>query len=337
MVKTAQVELHYQNLITMPPERKQALYGQACSNDQMTIKHWRDSWINHAKACKERFGNFADHGLGKLFQHFLYKPCIVAGAGPSLKNNAHLLKERGNIGLISCLHNYHFLEDHGANVDFYVSLDAGEVVTEELSEGGKRTAEEYWASTKDRKLLAFIGSHPSLFEKWQGEVYLFNAPVPDKQYMEAVESLEIFHTYVGSGGNVLGACMYIAKAIMGANPIIYVGADFSFSYDRKFHAWDSKYDQDLGKVRKAHDVYGMPKLCWDSYLNFKSWFEYIALNVPGSYYNCTEGGCLGSYPEGNIDTFKYVDLEVLLNMYGMSEQVRAQCEDPTTEERKLLF
>src|SRR4029079_16779791 len=110
-----------------------------------------------------------------------------------------------------CLHNYHFFEDQGIEIDYYVSLDAGQVVLEEISDGGKKTPDEYWASTKNKKLCAFVGSNPELFKLWQGEVFLFNAPVPDAKYMEEVEKLEPFNCYISNGGNVLGACLYIAK------------------------------------------------------------------------------------------------------------------------------
>jgi len=335
--RKAEIILEYQNYIETPPASPSQLYGQACSNDGVTVDAWRDVWISQTKANHKAYGPFKNKGLGKLHGILKHKPAIIAGSGPSLKYNGKLLKDRGDITLISCLHNFHFFEDNGVHVDYYVSLDAGPVTIEEVHEGGSGDPDSYWEKTKDKVLLAFIGSHPDLLKKWQGEVYFFNCPLPDQTYQDELKKLEEFHTYVSTGGNVLGACLYIAKGIMGANPICFVGADFSFSYEKKFHAWDSKYDSSLGYVLKAVDVYGNKVLTWQSYFNFKSWFDYVALKVPGIYINCTEGGCFGAYSDGNLMAVKQMSLADFFTMYSMCEELRAQCEEPESNERKVLF
>ncbi len=335
--KTAEIILEYQNYIETPPVAPQTLYSQACSNDGVTISTWRPTWLANIKANKERFKSFKDHGIGKLYNKFKNMPAIVAGSGPSLKRNGASLKDRGDIPLVSCLHNYSFFEDNGVTPEYYVTLDAGPVVIEEVYEGGAKTPAEYWASTKNKVLLAFIGTDPKLFDHWQGEVYFYNAPVPDPDFLAQVEAIEPFNTYISNGGNVLGACMYIAKGIMGCNPIAYVGADFAFSYSKKFHAWDSKYDKSLGYVVKAVDVFGNKVLTWQSYSNFKGWFDYIAIQVPGLWVNCTEGGTFGAYPDGNIMAVKQMDLDDFVGMYTMNEVLRSQCESPELNEKRLLF
>lgn len=337
MARTAEILLEYQNYIEAPPVAPRQLYGQACSNDAVTIDSWREIWIRNIKANKKRFGSFKEHGIGQLFGTAARQPAIVAGAGPSLKVNAHELKDRGNIPLVSCLHNFHFLEDMDAAPEYYVTLDAGPVTIEEVSEGGSKTADEYWALTKNRTLLAFIGTDPGLLEKWQGRVLFYNAPVPDDAYRAVIDEIEPFHSYVSNGGNVLGACLYIAKGILGANPISFVGADFSFSYEKKFHAWNSKYDKSLGYVLKAVDVYGNKVLTWQSYHNFKSWFDYVACQVPGIYVNCTEGGTFGAYPDGNIMAVRQMPLKDFLGMYRLHDMLKDQCVDPAQPSKTILF
>lgn len=337
MIKKVEMEFQFKNTILAAPQSSKEQYSQACSNDTVTVNHWRDKWIGNVKANKEKFGSFKEHGVGKLFGTNKLKPCIVVGSGPSLANNIQGLKDTHGIPIVSCLHNYQYMVDNGINVDYYVSLDAGAVVIDEISEGGKLTHAEYVESTKDKTLLAFVGSNPKLFENWKGKVYLFNCPVPDPSYHDEIEKLEKFHTLVSTGGNVLGACTYIAKAILGSNPIIFTGADFCFSYTRKFHAWNSKYDADIGEAIRGIDVWGNSVLTWQSYYNFKVWFDWLAASVPGLYINCTEGGLLGSYPEGNIVQIKQMTLEDCLWMYGMHEQMRAQCEDPEINDQKILF
>jgi hypothetical protein len=336
-LKKAEVYLNYQPIMEGPPVTPKQLYTQSCSNDEVTISTWKDIWVNQTQENKKHFGSFADRGIGKHWNKFRHQPVIVAGSGPSLKGNAAQLKDRGDIPLISCLHNFHYLEDLGAKPDFYVTLDAGPVTIEEVTEGGTRSADEYWALTKDRKLLAFIGSHPDLLKKWQGEVYFFNAPIPGEGVAQKIAEIEPFYQFVSSGGNVLGASVYIAKSFLGAGPIIYVGADFCFSYDHKFHAWGSKYDKELGHCVQLYDVYGIPRLTWQSYANFKGWFEYVAMQVPGIWINASEGGCLGSYAGGNIAALRYMDLLDVYKMFHMNRHIECQVTEPSKESKIILF
>ncbi len=337
MSRKAEIILEYQNYIETPPVAPERLYAQACSSDGPTMDAWRKTWITNITANKAKFGSFAEYGLGKLHGAHKFQSAIIVGSGPSLKVNAEKLKENPGVTVVSCLHNFHFLEDLGVKVDYYVTLDAGPVVIEEVTEGGTKTPDEYWAMTKDRTLIAFIGTDPKLFEKWQGKVYFYNAPIPDDVYTAEVGKIEQFHTYVSNGGNVLGSCLYIAKGILGCGTIAFMGADFAFGYDKKFHAWESKYDANLGYVLKAVDVYGNKVLTWQSYNNFKSWFDFVAVKVPGVYINCTEGGTFGAYADGNIMAVKQMEILEFFKMYQMHEAIKGQCENPAIKENKILF
>lgn len=337
MIKTVEIDLLFQPYIPTPPESPQDLYARACSSDRITVETWKAQWISQAKENHEKFGPFHKKGLGLLHNKLKNLPCIVVGSGPSLKNNVDKLKDTKGIPVISCLHNYQFLEDRGIKPDYYVSLDAGEVTIQEVSEGGIKTEEEYFESTKNKVLLAHISSHPKLISKWKGEVYWFSGPMPDQGLVDAINEIEVFNTLVSPGGNVLGACFYIAKAIMGSNPIIFVGADFSFSYTNKFHAWDSKYDKSLGQYMRVTDIFGNSVKTWQSYYNFKCWFESRVCAVPGLYINATEGGILGSYPQGNIQQIQQMALGDVIKMYSLSEECADQCKEPQTAEKKLLF
>jgi hypothetical protein len=337
LVKKAEIYLEYQPYFDMHQQSRGGLYSQAASNDDVTVNAWRDTWLRNIKANKARFGSFKEKGLGRLHGKHRYMPAILVGSGPSLKENAHELKANRGIPVVSCLHNFHFMEDGGVPADYYVTLDAGPVTIEEVSEGGRRTPEEYWALTKGRTLLAYIATDPRLLEKWQGEIYFFNAPLPDAALMEEIDRVEKFHTFVSSGGNVLGACTYIAKGFLGCNPLIFIGANFSFSYQEKFHGWDSKYDQNLGHCVRLTDIYGNKVKTWQSYANFKAWFDWLVQTVPGLYINASEGGCFGSYPEGNIRALKQMDLKDALKMFNMCDELAAQSENPEIDEKKILF
>ncbi len=336
-MRKAEVSLEYQPYIEQVPVPAQALFQEACSNDVATINSWRKTWEKNVKENHAKYGPFADKSVGQIFGRAHLRPVIIAGAGPSLKVNAHELKDRKDITLVSCLHNFHFLEDMGVPADYYVSLDAGEVVTEEVYEGGTKTNDEYWAMTKERTLLCYIGTSPRLLEKWQGKVLFFNAPVPDEAFMKVVDDVEVFNTYVSNGGNVLGACLYIARSFLGASSIAFIGADFSFSYEKKFHSWDSKYDAQMGQVLRVRDVFGLPVYTWKSYHNFKGWFEWVAMSIPGIYFNCSEGGTLGAYSEGNIRSITQMPLKNFIRQMNMYEEIKEQAMDSKTTVKKLLF
>ncbi len=336
-MKTKQIICEYQNYIDQPPIQPKDLFANACESDTVTVNSWRPIWEKNIRSNHAKYGPFSDKSVGQLFGQASMQPVIVAGAGPSLKDNAEELKNRGDIKLISCLHNFHFLEDVGCPADYYVTLDAGEVTIEEVYEGGSKTPDEYWAMSKDRTLLAYMGASPGLLEKWQGKILFYNAPVPDEPFIKFTESVELFNCFVSNGGNVLGACMYIAKAFMGASIVSFIGADFCFSYDKKFHAWDSKYDKSLGNVLRVKDVFGNSVYTWRSYHNFKGWFEFVTMTVPGLYINCSEGGTLGAYPDGNIRSLIQMPLKDFCRQMTLYKEIEAQAKDSKVQEKKLLF
>ncbi len=336
-LKKAEVILEYGPLLMDLPIPQDQMYRQTTTNDDVTIRAWSDTWLKQAKANKEKYGEFAQHSIGKFFGYCQNNPIIIVGSGPSLKKNAHVLLKNKNIPVISCLHNFHYLEDLGVHVDFYTSLDAGPVTISEVSEGGTKTPEEYWEMTRGKKLLCYVGTHPGLLEKWQGEVYFFNCPVPSQELELKMKEIEVFNTNVSSGGNVLGASFYIAKSYLGAATSIFIGADFSFSYDYKFHGWDSKYDASLGHTVFWTDIYGIRVKTWQSYLNFKLWFDLMSSRVPGEIINCTEGGIFGAYAEGNYFKILQMDLETCLERFSINEHIREQAFNPKTENRTILF
>lgn len=337
-MRTAEIPLEYQPLIPGPPVEPKQLMKTACSSDGVTVSSWSKTWLKQVRRNKELVGgDFAEKGIGRFIGQYRNQSCIIAGSGPSLKINGAQLKDRGAVPLISCLHNFHFFEDLGVKPEFYISLDAGEVVLEEVSEGGKLSADEYWERTKDHTLLAYVGSHPDLIQKWKGQIYFFNASLPPGDLKKEIDELAGLYTYLGSGGNVLGACLYFAKAILGCFTVGFVGADLSFSYDKKFHGWDSKYDATLGHTLRVTDIYGVKRHTWQSYFNFKCWFEYVACTAPGFYVNCTEGGILGAYDQGNIAQFRYMDLKEFFDMINAHEHMRPQCENPRQNHQIMLF
>ena len=331
MTKKSTIVLEYAPTIPDPPIPLGNMYRAACSADDVTINSWQDKWVANIKANKEKFGSFKANSIGQEFGKFAGKPCIIAGSGPSLAKNASLLKSRPKeMVLVSCLHNFHFMEDNEAEVDYYVTLDAGPVTIEEVYEGGTKSPDEYWALTEKRTLIAYIGTHPDLLAKWRGKVLFYNAPIPSLELRGRITEIEPFHTWISNGGNVLGACLYFAKGYLGCHVTIFVGADFSFSneYSVRFHPWASKYDANAGNVIKTSDIFGNSVKTWGSYWNFKLWFDYVVYTLPGIYINATEGGIFGAYREGNIQRLLQMDLSYVIEMFSMHEKLRYQAENP---------
>lgn len=342
MKRTIDIELEFQPEIGGPPQSPTQMLRQSASNDEVTIDSWKDVWINQTKKNYETKGPFGPKSVGSLFGSMHNQGCIVVGSGPSLRVNiGDLVNASKVLPVISCLHNFHYLEDNEVDVKYYVTLDAGPITIAELSEGGTRSPEEYWALTRNRTLIAYIGSHPDLISRWQGPILWFSCPIPDDPYktLEKIWDVEPFFCSVGTGGNVLGAAFYIAKGIFCANPIVFVGADFGFSHDKKFHGWDSSYDKaGVGHGFKVTDIFGNRIYTWQSYYNFKLWFDRAFTIVPGLYINATEGGCLGAYPEGNIRQIKQMALSDVAAMYGIRDSMRDAFVDPASKQSlKLLF
>ena len=318
---------HVMGVIEGPPAAQETLYSQACANDEITISSWREQWMRQLTANAKKYDFSALSAMAE-FRKELYKPVIIAGSGPSLKKNAHELKKREGLKIVSCLHNFGFFEDLGVMgpEDYYITLDAGEITIEEVYNGGKRPEDDYWAISKDRTLIAHACTHPKLLEKWQGKVLFYATPSrPDlqKEFDQYIDFTKVppFNT----GGNALGACMYMAKAILGCGTLIFVGADFCFDYTHKFHSWDSSYDKKFSGVVPCVDIFGNRVFTWQSYYNFKSWFDYMSVGGrggnPTQWINCTEGGILGAYAQGCIRQIWQLDLNNALYLYNMNKRL----------------
>jgi hypothetical protein len=317
--RSVEMTLQFQDYIPGPPvPNKEMLYEKACSGDGITVRSWMDQWLEQLIANNKNY-DFKKSTIMSEHGKCAMKPCIIAGSGPSLKRNIQTLKQNKDVMLVSCLHNFAYFEDNGVKVDYYVNLDAGDITADEMSQGGKESPEHYWKLSKKRTLVSVVSGNPKLLKMWRGDIKFFSVAPPDKGYMEKVQKITDFNVMFNVGGNTLGACLYLAKAILGANPIAFIGADFCFDYTKKFHPFDSPYDKKYSGLVPCTDVFGNRVYSWQSYVNFKAWFDYEACGGkggnPGIYINCTEGGILGAYPEGNIQQIQQWSLAEFLQCY----------------------
>jgi hypothetical protein len=331
----AVIRLQFQKPIE-PPVHKRDLQKQYAAGDEITVNSWFDEWRYNKRQNLKMFKP-VENQVSSESGKWAYKPVVIAGSGPSLKKNAHLLKDRGEIGLVSCLHNFGYFHDLGVKPDYYFNLDAGNITLWEVAQGGKKSEEEYWEATKDYTLVTALHCNPVLHQKWKGKILWYDTALEqlNEGLYEDHPELKDFRLVFQTGGNTLGACHYMAKAVLGCAALIFVGADFSFSYDHKFHPFDSPYDAKFEGVIPATDVFGNRVWTWPSYWGFKTWFEYIAMGgnagTPGTYINCTEGGILGSYPNGNIFPIRQRALLEVMIEYGLHKKLK----DATSDKSRL--
>lgn len=333
------IDLQLQPYIMQLPQGMQQTASNYSAADSVTVQSWFHEWrknkvynLKHFDPLKNTL--MEDHG--KL----VGKPIIIAGSGPSLQKNARELTKRNHVGLVSALHNAGYFDSIGVTADYYVNLDAGDITIYEAAEGDPEVYQEYkgfselnkiayldkinwWKKTKDKTLCTALHCNPELHRRWQGKILWFDTALQGMNEAVSVDAPEIkdMRLMVQSGGNTLGACHYIAKAILGASQIVFVGADLCFSNTKKFYAWDSPSDDKFSGLMPAVDIYGIRRWTWRSYWGFKNWFEHVACGghnqVPGTYVNCTEGGILGAYPEGNIVQIRQRTLKEFLGEHNM--------------------
>lgn len=301
---SVQMMLAFQPYVTQAPINKEQQWDQACSSDKKTSEAWSDTWLKHIEQ------NVNEHEadtrtVGDMFGDFAYKPCLCVASGPSLKRNFHMVKELPeDIPVISCLHSFHKFIDTGTRCDAFVTLDAGDIVLTEMSEGGQHPEQYYWDATADHTLVAGLVTPPELIKRWKGKVRFFNATIPDEVFMNRMPKITKNQWVYSVGGNTFGAAMYHAAWVWGCRELALVGADFAFDYMHQFHAWDTPYDQQFSGLVPCTDVYGNRVYSWPSYQNFRMWTEFQAQGSFANHHvrivNCTEGGTLGAYPHGNV-------------------------------------
>lgn len=333
-----------------PPQGQAAAWATCTGNDQITVDSWGAQWSYQLKA-NARIYNFSDNSAMKEHGKCGKKPCILAGSGPSLRKSLPVLldkdpgKGRGDIPIVSALHNFPYFEDNGimtAN-DYYVNLDAGDITARELSEGGKEDSDFYWERSKDRVLISVVNAHPDLLRRWKGKILWFGVPSATEEQFAETRKYVDFGTIpaFNVGGNVMGAALYFARAVLGCSIPIFIGMDLSFSYDKKFHAWDSQYDKKFSGVMPCYDIFGNRVWTWPSYWGFKNWFDYMACGGQGGngqvWINATEGGIMGAYVQGNIKQILQLDLKTALAMFRTYEILPSLVEKSASDNLHLLF
>lgn len=240
-------------------------------------------------------------------------PMVIAGAGPSLRKNAALLKDlKGKAVIAAAITAYKPLLKYGVVPDFIIASE-------------KVDLPEYFTYGEDdlktRLILAEV-SHPGMFERKVKGKFVFFSP-----YV-AVSSA---HTrswgsgyFPAIGGSVTTAALDMG-VMFGCDPILFVGQDLAFGEGEThapggvYIAQDVKIDKDRGEIVIEEDYVTLKdravsthKLQWlkgldgrpvaskFDWVTFHQWFEnYVAelkrKGDPTRVINATEGG---AYIEG---------------------------------------
>jgi hypothetical protein len=257
-------------------------------------------------------------------------PMIIAGAGPSLQKNAHLLREaKGKAIIVAAITAYKPLLKYGVVPDFIIASE-------------KVDLPEYFTygeeDLKTRLILAEV-AHPGMFERKVKDKFVFFNPFITLSRSQA--HLWGSSYFPSTGGSVTTAAFDMAM-MFGCDPVVLVGQDLCFGENGThapggvYIAQDVLIDRANGKVSIEEDYVtlknrakskfdllwlkgldGKPVPSKFDWVTFHQWFEnYVAaIKSEGSsvrVINATEGG---AYIEG----MEHTTLAEVIERYVKSE------------------
>lgn len=264
--------------------------------------------------------------IGSLAGAFKGVPMIIAGAGPSLQKNAHLLKEaKGKAIIVAAITAYKPLLNFGVVPDFIIASE-------------KVDLPEYFTHGEEdrqtRLILAEV-SHPGMFERDVKEKFVFFNPYIN---LSRAHAPLWGSSYLPSVGGSVTTAAFDMGVMFGCDPITLVGQDLCFGENSThvpggvYIAQDVKIDREKGsvsieedyvtlkdKAKSSFDLHwlkgldGRPVPSKFDWVTFHQWFEhYVAsLKKKGStvrVINATEGG---AYIEG----MEHTTLRQVLDTY----------------------
>ncbi|HWR54965.1 MAG TPA: 6-hydroxymethylpterin diphosphokinase MptE-like protein [Negativicutes bacterium] len=227
-------------------------------------------------------------GFSSLYDRFKNIPVIIVSAGPSLDKNIHLLHEaKGRAVIMAVGTAAKALRKHGVVPDFIITVDPLHW-NYELFRG---------LETEKYCLIADIQAHRQIIEHHRGQLFMSNCASPIVEWF--ADAMEDKGRTV-TGGSVANDAMTAAYK-MGANPIVLIGQDLSFSAEGRTHASGTNYEKRVHIEQGERSFYvkandGGQVLTDRVYYHFLRFFEdWFRLFPDRTYINATEGG---AYIEG---------------------------------------
>jgi hypothetical protein len=199
-----------------------------------TLSHFSDIWQRHILENLPQI--IKCPGVNLLFERFSNKPAILVSAGPSLDKNVKDLMLAEGYALIICVDTaLRTLLKHSIEPDIVVSIDAEERNCKHFS----------GIELKNTSLIASPLTHPQILKHHQGPIFITDYGHPLMQWIEQFIGGKGF---TRTGGCVATTGFDLARRF-GAEPIIFVGQDFSFPHPLYTHTiYSSTMDELMDSV-----------------------------------------------------------------------------------------
>jgi hypothetical protein len=229
------------------------------------------------------FSHQASADAGRLFGKLKNRPLVIVSAGPSLDLNVQYLRgAEDRCFILSVDTALRPLLAAGVTPHAVIAADPGELNARHVT--GVVPQSVY--------MIAEQAVHPAALAA-ASRRFLFGLGLfPDPLFAEfgfGKSSLEVW-------GSVATAALDLACR-MGANPVIFVGQDFAFSWGREyarhtiFH--NNPFSPELGGPLEELDIWGNPVRTTENLIAYRDFFiRKIATQSQTWFVNATEGGIL---------------------------------------------
>ena len=227
-------------------------------------------------------------------------PIFSVGAGPSLNKNAVELKRvKGKYPIFSCDAAIRSLKYMGVTPDYVVTVEQDPMIMRAID----------GVDTSGMTLIAVAGVSPEFRKAWKGDIYLFDSIYYNKRQEKIGKALLGDLGWACPGGNVSSMMLSLGIGVM-ANPIIFVGHDFSYTELRDYYPVAGPMSMiPVKQVYTTHDIFGKRVYTDSSLYSYKDWHEKAVMAMSQGqmvkFINATEGGIFGA---SYYDPQKYVRL-----------------------------
>jgi len=185
------------------------------------------------------------------------------------------------------------LVSQGVEPTFVVCLDPQEEIT------------KFFTGVRHRGMTLVVPSivHPRVLDLWEGNVVFYNKHAPDIPVLVEI-GRRVPHLGVLTPGGTVLSVGYDLAFQSGANPIIFVGQDLSYSeknvYTRDSAGGEQSLESTLERQREnivyGRDINGRNLPTLKSMLVSKQWFDWAFTtwerDNPPDVINCSEAGIL---------------------------------------------
>ncbi|MEK6531681.1 MAG: 6-hydroxymethylpterin diphosphokinase MptE-like protein, partial [Deltaproteobacteria bacterium] len=274
----------------------------------------RFNWVEN---YFENIPSYVKYPSVDILKGFKDVPMVIVGAGPSLKKNAHLLREiRGRAVIVAAVTAYKPLLKHGVIPDFVIAAEKCDLPEYFTHDGNDRQI---------RLILADV-AHPNMFGRDAKNKFIFYNQHCDLGHKF---SRTFGATYLPSCGGSVTTVAFDIGVMFGFSPIVLVGQDLAYGDDGRTHIEGGVYidqkitinkdssnvlvnERFLSRDHKELNQAINQKLLWLNdrdgnpipskfdWVTFHQWFENYIRNMksvkfPTRLINATEGG---AYIEG---------------------------------------